>query len=68
MGEHTNRYMLIARMKRGELRLFSVYGLERARECAARLERFHPIAIQDMSTGALVAEAVEVVPVSVEAV
>lgn len=67
MGDHANRYLLIAQMgKRRELPLFSVYGLERARKLAARLEQFHPIGIQDMSTGALVTDAVEVVPLAVE--
>lgn len=65
-GAHSNRYMLVAYIGGRETALFEVHGLERARAAAARLSAYHETHVIDLNTGAIVANAVEVVPVSVE--
>ncbi len=62
MGKHTNSYVLVANMRGKEMPLYPVYGLERAETLANRLRRYHPVSIRDSVTGAIVANAVEVVP------
>lgn len=59
MGNHANSYLLVADMYGKALPLFPVYDLERARHFAARLSKYHPMAIKDMSTGALLTDYIE---------
>ena len=59
MGNHANSYLLVADMYGEALPLFPVCDLERARDFAARLSKYHPMAIKDMSTGALLTDYIE---------
>lgn len=65
-GAHSNRYLLVAYICGCERALFEVHGLEFARRAAARLSAYHDTHVVDCNTGAIVANAVEVAPVSVE--
>lgn len=59
MGNHANSYLLVADMYGKALPLFTVYGLDRARNLAARLSKYHTMAIKDMSTGELLTNYIE---------